>query len=81
VRLLVFDLAIREQKDLAVPFAQLHQRTVADNRGQPGTHQRLSSELVDMPVSGQQSFMRRILRIGCIAQKSQSTPIMRGQAE
>jgi hypothetical protein len=46
-------LLIQGQMNLAGPFAQFHQRTVADNCGQPGTHLRLSSELIDMTVSGQ----------------------------
>jgi hypothetical protein len=67
--------------NLTGPIAQLHQRTVPDNRRQPGGHLGLPPELVNMPVSGQQSFLHRVLRVSWVAQKSQSAPIKRRQAE
>jgi len=59
-------LLIQRQMNLAGAFAQLHQRTVADDRGQPGGHLRLPSELVDVFVSGQQGFLHRVLGVSCV---------------
>src|SRR5580698_387797 len=75
------DMLVERKVSSAGTFAQMHQRTVSDNRGQPGRHLRLPPELADMPVSGQQSFLHGILRVGCIAQKPQSAPIKGRQAE
>jgi hypothetical protein len=71
------NLLIQRHMDLAWPFAQLHQRTVADNRGQPSSHLRLPSELVQMFVGGQQRLLHRILCVRDIPQETQSTTIKR----
>jgi hypothetical protein len=71
---------IQRQISLAGPFAQLHQRTVANNRGQPCSHLRLPPKLAYVTVSGQQSFLYRIFGVGCVAQKSHSAAIKRWQA-
>jgi hypothetical protein len=59
--------------DLARPFAQLHPGAIADNRRQPSGHLRLSPELVQMLVSGQQGFLHRILCVSRIPQESEGT--------
>jgi hypothetical protein len=63
--------------DLTWPFAQLHPCAIADNRRQPSGHLRLSPELVDMFVCGQQGFLHYVLGVSCIANKSESTPTKR----
>jgi hypothetical protein len=75
--LLLADLLIQWHMDLAWPFAQLHQRTVADNRSQPGGQLRPAPELVDMSVGGQQRLLHRILCISSIPQETQCTTIKR----
>jgi hypothetical protein len=74
-------LLIPGQMNLAVAFAQLHQGTVPDNRGQPGRQLRLSSELVDMSIRRQHSFLDRVLRVSGVSQKSPSAPIKSRHAE
>jgi len=64
--------------DLAWLFAQLHPGAIADNRRQPSGHPRLSPELVQMFVGGQQRLLHRILCVSSIPQKTQSTSIERG---
>jgi hypothetical protein len=63
--------------DLAWPFAQLHPGAIADNRRQPSGHLRVAPELGQMFVSGQQSFLHRILCVSSIPQKPKSTTIKR----
>jgi hypothetical protein len=63
--------------DLAWPFAQLHPRAIADNGRQPSGHLRVSPELVQMFVGGQQRLLHRILCVSSIPQKTQSTTIKR----
>jgi hypothetical protein len=77
VSLLLGKLLIQRRMDLARPFAQLHPCAIADNRRQPRGHLRLSSELVQMFVGGQQRLLHRILGVSSIAQKTQSTTIKR----
>jgi hypothetical protein len=48
-----FDRVIEGEMGLPSPCAQLHQRAIADDRGQPGRHLRLPPELANMPVCGQ----------------------------
>jgi hypothetical protein len=56
--------------DLVGPLAQLHARGIGHNSGQPCGHLRLTSELVDVLVSGQECVLNRILRIRRIFQKT-----------
>jgi len=63
--------------DLAWLFAQLHPSAIADNRRQPSGHLRLSPELVQVLVGGQQRLLHRILCVSSIPEKSQSTTIKR----
>src|SRR6202035_4359136 len=74
-------LLIQRHMDLAWPFAQLHPGAIADNCRQPSGHLRLSPELVQMFVGGQQRLLHRILCVSAIPQKTQSTPIKRRQTE
>jgi hypothetical protein len=72
---------VQRQVNLAGPFPQLLQRRVADNRGQPSSHLRLSPELADMSVSREEGLLHGVLGVSCIPQNSQGTPIKRRQAE
>jgi hypothetical protein len=65
--LLLANLVIQRHIDLPGPFAQLHPGAVADNRRQPSGHLRLSPELVQMFVGGQQRFLHRILCVSSIS--------------
>jgi hypothetical protein len=67
----VTDLLIQRQMDLTWPLAQLHPGAIGDNGHQPGGHQRLPSELVQMFVGGQQRILHRILCVSSIPQKTQ----------
>jgi hypothetical protein len=69
------NLLIQRHVDLAWPFAQLHPGAIADNCRQPSGHLRLSPELVQMFVGGQERFLHRILCVSSIPQKTQSTTI------
>jgi hypothetical protein len=73
-------LLIQRQMNLSGPLAQFHQRTVADNGGQPGSHLRLPPKLVDMSVSGQERFLHCVLRVSCVTEKSKGAPIKRRQS-
>jgi hypothetical protein len=70
VSLLLANLLIQRRMDLARSFAQLHPCPIADNRRQPSGHLRLSPELVQMFVSGQQRLLHRILCVSSIPQNT-----------
>jgi hypothetical protein len=48
----------------------MRQSRIDDDGGQPGRHLRLPLELVQMPASGQECILDRILSIGRIAKVS-----------
>jgi hypothetical protein len=77
VSFVLANLLIQRHMDLAWPFAQLHPGAIADNRRQPRGHLRLSPELVQMFVGGQQRLLHRILCVSAIPQKPQSTTVER----
>jgi hypothetical protein len=66
VSLVLANLLIHRHMDLARPFAQLHPCTIAYNRRQPSGHLRLSPELVQVFVGGQQRFLHRILCVSSV---------------
>src|SRR5207302_9785193 len=61
---------IKLHVDLAWPSSQFRQRRIDDNGGQPCRHFRLPLELVQMPASGEECILDRILSVGSIAQVS-----------
>jgi hypothetical protein len=77
VSFVLANLLIQRHMDLAWPLAQLHPGAIADNRRQPSGHLRLSFELVQMFMGGEQRLLYRILRVSSIPQKTQSTTIKR----
>jgi hypothetical protein len=69
------DLLIKRRVDLAWPPSQLRQGGIDDNGGQPGRHFRLPLELVQMPASGEECILDRILSVGSITQVSMSSSV------
>jgi hypothetical protein len=63
--------------ELTGPSSQLRQGGIDDNGRQPGRHFRLPFELVQMPTSGQECILNRILSIGSISQVSISPSVER----